>query len=575
MAKEGLDPTKEMDAVKFANKIASTATAKDIITSAIARYWEIKRETDRAKERDPSKIDEQTGRSLQVVKAGLQSQVEGVLGQTVQALSPILIPAMKEAGGYLSQLSENIHKATTETDPDKRKAAQSVVEDTAQKMLTGVGAVALTKGIVGQAVAAIAAPMGITAGLTGAVGAKDETTRSLALAGVSLNTAGQSLQAAAVPLGAFGAVVAGLGARLGIAGLATTTGAVVLGATAESAGPGSPGYEYGQMNEKARQLARDQASVGKELYDKRSELKNLIAEHSKAYDKRGGPRSDEQIDKVNNEFRQKSTLLGQEVEALTKKYQSMGDDIKGVASTKDPVMAKFWDWLSEQNKKGAANAQEAVKQAVSSVWTPQGAFQDLKKVPTRAEIKRAGAQAEKAIKAEKERTGWKTFEPPKGIIHFVPKDVDNVKGTGGFTPKGPVKFNTGGQPLNIDANTGMVNITPGGGLTTPGGTPITTPPAKVAEAAVAATPGDTMMTAAAKMETSASTFESVFNSGPQKLAEAGTTAGTNAAASFGGGAAGWGATMAAAFRSGVAGITIGVGPMPAGAKPTDSGTQAA
>ncbi len=175
---------------KFAAMVGSTATARDLITGAILRAVEGQREIERAKQRDPRLAVDP--KSILTATAGLTNQIQGALGEAVTAFEPVLLPAMRGVTDWFSQLGTDI-RAATEGD----KEAQKRVESTTKTALTTGALAVMARGPIAAAISAAATPLGVTAGITGAISARDDTSRSLALAGVSLNTAAVSLQGAA------------------------------------------------------------------------------------------------------------------------------------------------------------------------------------------------------------------------------------------------------------------------------------------------------------------------------------------------------------------------------------------
>jgi hypothetical protein len=653
----GLDPTNALDAVKFANMVASTQTAKDIITSALSRSIEITRALDRAEQRSPEEADRLARTSPLVMVAGLKSQFEGVMGQAVTAIAPIAMPAIKEASTYMADMATNINKAAQETDPDKRRKAQDAVENSAKQVLEG-GAIALMgKSIVGQAIAGLTAPIGLATGLqTMADPTASPTAKTMSAAGISLLTAGQTLQAVAGELG----VVAGLAAAArGLAPAALT--ALAAGGSAAYLGyTAYQGAKAPDLTEDQKKAVRLQQLMGVDLNDlaNKNKIPERWAKFNETAQRRGiaTPGAEGEITTKFKELQAAQAALDKaqgkswfsrsqsEIDSAAASVRQLKFDYENLVDTRDKLLAEgaqplaktgtseltaaksvgqqFWDWFYKQHQAQSVEAQAKVAPLIEGVWKPY--VQGTKKVPTMKALAAAGAKLQKAREIEQraqkahERAGsalyggkaadvplWTgttttrrvrdratgrmrkiTTTKPFGPIKFINPT---------FMPKGPVDvYNTGTTPMDIDKNTGVVNIGAGGvpkplapymypGMgvmpgqfpkPTAGKFPMETFPTQPA----GAEPGKvTVSDAASKIETSTTTLESVLNAAPQKLGDAGTAFSDNASSGIKTAAAGAGSAMAANFRSGIAGITIPVGPMPGGggAKPVDSGTQSA
>jgi hypothetical protein len=363
MRSQGLDPNKPLDAVAFASRIASTATAKDIIAGAINRAAEIQREVERARLRDPRlAIDP---RSMLIAAEGLGSQIRGALGEAVTAFEPILIPALQGVGGYLSELGADIRKAT-----QGDKAAQQRLEGTAATALSTGALAMMAKGVVGQVVSAVSTPLGITAGIAGATapGASD-TARSLSFAGVGLNAAAQGLQHAA----AAQLVAAGAGGLVGrLMPWLGTAGVIGLGATAGSAGPGSPGYDYGNLSEEARRLARELTVPQAEIANLNKELKTaeeLLTSAKKvaeAFPDRQGTLGD---------VKGAQARLAAVQERIAKAKAEEARIAGALAAAKgEPSWSEFWKWLEQQHKPIVAPPAVQAAVAAAIVESGKGAY---------------------------------------------------------------------------------------------------------------------------------------------------------------------------------------------------------
>jgi hypothetical protein len=539
MQAEGLDPNKPLDVAKFASRISSTATARDIITGAINRWQEIKIELDRAAKRDPKLAVDP--KSLMIAVGAVQSQLQGVLGEAVTAFEPILLPAIKGVTDYLSDLGGDIRTAAQGKTAEERAAAQIRVEGTAAKAAT-LGALGLmARGPISQAISAISTPVGITAGIAGAVDpAASPTAKSLALAGVGLNAAAQGLQAAAgaqLEAAGKGGLIDKLMPWLGRAFV------IGLGATAESVGPGGTGYDYGQMNAEAQKLARDLTVPQAALFDLAKELKlaeeNLVSARKvqEAFPDRTGPLGD--IKAAEDKLAEVQTRIAK-AKAEEARIQEALDLATG---KKDPMMRSFWDWLEKQYAPQIVPPGAQPKPAV-----PPGTTRlEAGKVIVEGKDKNF-LYPQPAIPKADLIHGKMPFGDPKSLYPVDIKPYEPKKPLS-ITVHPETKAELDEEPAWL-ATYKSVNQTPPTWLSTITGafdkaslagtqlaTPITTAAASIT-------------TAVSGLGTSASLFETTFGTGTAAINTAATTlstAGATAAADMQSAASGIGATIASAL----------------------------
>ena len=105
----------------------------------------------------------------------------------------MLVPALGAVTEGLRSVGETVRLATEGDQAAREKINKGLVTTALAAPLAAIAA-----GPIMKAIGTMTAPLGMAAGLSGALTARDDTTRSLALAGTSLNAAATSLQGAAV-----------------------------------------------------------------------------------------------------------------------------------------------------------------------------------------------------------------------------------------------------------------------------------------------------------------------------------------------------------------------------------------
>jgi len=514
------------------SKLFSDRTAADMATSMVLRSQENQQFLKDWRSRTATMESQRAATSDSVlgVTAGLQNQLQGVFGQAIVAAAPILTPAM----GYLSEGLRKVAETTAAAAQGDPAAAAKLAAGT----LTAAALAPMIKAAASPAMALIqsaAGPLGTAAALSGAA---DPATRPLSLAALALQGAAADLSGAAkVQLAAAGK------------GILTPDGL-------PDAGGGKKGGWRSRVGRMAKGALLAGAAVG-------GTIMVVDAINTSEEDQSPGKLRQARQDLVNTK---------QEVSLMQEAMTAAKDQ-----SAKDALYSK----LSELNaKEEALTATIARREAIARgekppvvQVEPTSQFRrPVKWIPGLPDELRSLREI-KVPQGEQPALNWPDEPMP------APSWLPDIKQQPAWLPelKAPLSRmdDVFKQLQDQTPQSRLDDAFRQVGAMKPSMLPPDVSATAAAPTPVVAAPSDTMMTAAAKIETSATTFSSVFDSGPQKLAEAGTTAGTNAATSFGGGAAGWGATMAAAFRAGVAGIQIGIGAIPgaAGAKPTNTGTQ--
>ena len=177
MRKMGLDPNKPADAAKMARLVTSDRTSTDSLTTLINRSDELaaqaKLGAGGAKAGQRKRSESILADSSVLAATSVQGQFQSLLGETVTKLEPILLPVMKGVSGTLSDVTEEIRKASTGT-------------------VAGGGLVA--GGLAVAALLKAAGPLGVMAGVAGL---GDEKSRPMSLAALALQGAARDLSSAA------------------------------------------------------------------------------------------------------------------------------------------------------------------------------------------------------------------------------------------------------------------------------------------------------------------------------------------------------------------------------------------
>jgi hypothetical protein len=617
MREQGLDPTNPMDAVKYAATITSTKTAFDLVVSAINRSVDIQRAQERAYGRDPDKMEADASRSLPVVVAGLKSQAQGVMGQAVKTLEPIFAPALTETSKYLQEFTSNLNKATTATDPGERKKAQEAVEGTATKIAAyGAGGLML-KGVMGTAMSAISSQVGTMAGLGVMMDpTANPATQSLAAAGVSLNTAGSSLQAAAGQMGIISGVVAGLGARLGIAGAAGMAGVLgtaglVVGSAGYLAYTIAAGLKAPELTDAQKEGLQRNLLEGKYLQDhpwtKAQVNKNAIpnigligqaerrvaAAEKELADSAAHPQYTRTGDQRAIAARKEWAAANEE---LAKHKAQLADmEARGVQPLAPTNVDNFWSNLidktknyTEEQKKAAAAWVEAGRAlgltpqgpgmyggaGPGASTTPVTPWEKLQaerrrkyliaeeKERKRLEAKAAQAAAAAAARQTAKDNRTRGFAFPKGITPEPTRD-----------PRKPIPvIGPDGKPIEVKPSEDK----PGGASVFRPGIPLVKPPAAATTTTEQPAAAPTLMNLPDRLMEVSNSFATVFSTGATTFGDSLTKAGTTAAETIRNGAEGagnaYGAAAAAQISAAVANINIQVSGAAPGAKSVDTGS---
>lgn len=197
-AKYNLDVTKPGDAVALAQKFASDTTAVETIAALLYRSQEIQQKLDTADKRsgDVEMIRRITQGSVRTTLTGLENQLQGVMGEGVMALAPVLTPALQSISTGMQSISETIKAASQ---GDKHAQAKLDTGMLAAAALAPFARMAASPAM--QAVSALAKPIGMVSGVQAMLSA-DPATRALGAAGESLLGAASELSGAASALAA-------------------------------------------------------------------------------------------------------------------------------------------------------------------------------------------------------------------------------------------------------------------------------------------------------------------------------------------------------------------------------------
>jgi hypothetical protein len=165
-------PEEIVNVSKFAGSITSTVTATDMLTQMILQYAKLQRDAADTLKRDArmETLEPILDRSSTLGVASFRNQFEGLMGQVINNLEPVLLPAMQGAADTLASL------AAMAGDKDATFAEQALAFGAA-------GATML--------------PIGLAAGFQAMM---DPATAPLGAAGVSLTASAAALMASAAAL---------------------------------------------------------------------------------------------------------------------------------------------------------------------------------------------------------------------------------------------------------------------------------------------------------------------------------------------------------------------------------------
>src|SRR4029077_20932281 len=208
--KHGLDLTDAAQANKLASMFVSNSTAQEALGAALYRSAEIQRQLDRAEARDPEQCRKDTAGNLRSTMTGLDNAIQGVGGQTIQALAPVVTPQVQALTGAISSVSAL-------TKEGKYGEAAIKVGEGLNAIAPLVAGGAVMKPLITQAMSAMAPIMAMRAIASG-----DPATQALGSAAGALTGAAGDLSAAAGVMTGKGALP---GAELPGMGLRSPVGA--------------------------------------------------------------------------------------------------------------------------------------------------------------------------------------------------------------------------------------------------------------------------------------------------------------------------------------------------------------
>lgn len=196
MRGRGLDPTKPEDVTAATKQLAITSRASGALATLVIQAQELANQFE-SMSRNTGTVEEvqqRTANSIVLAGAKLSSSFEGMAGQAVRVIEPMMRPVMQSMTDIFTSTADAIAKGEA---PDYSKVIADVTKAAPQLLATGAALKALAATGVLQGV-------GLTAGIAGLM---NPATAPLAAAGLSLSSAAVDLSSAATAL--TGAAAAG------------------------------------------------------------------------------------------------------------------------------------------------------------------------------------------------------------------------------------------------------------------------------------------------------------------------------------------------------------------------------